>query len=189
MSCLSASTFTVPPWENGVSINGIVTNAYRQVHLLYETIAPKRNCIIAVTNAYRQVHLLYLFFSSHFNCQENRSQMPIGKYIFCTWTIKSNYLHSIGHKCLSASTFTVPVEISIMTSGDASQMPIGKYIYCTHKPRKHSIQPTSHKCLSASTFTVLGIWLRRSDTRGHKCLSASTFTVPVRITNGQFLER
>ena len=63
---------------------------------------------------------------------EQESQMPIGKYIYCTrrlliWRRNSKNCH----KCLSASTFTVP-------------------------GRSTGITPTSpsHKCLSASTFTV-----------------------------------
>ena len=62
---------------------GGVTNAYRQVHLLYRgqsIISPQGD----VTNAYRQVHLLYC---------------AVQGYPCTVWC----------HKCLSASTFTVPV--------------------------------------------------------------------------------
>ena len=37
------------------------------------------------------------------------------------------------HKCLSASTFTVPRRLPRRSTPDGSQMPIGKYIYCTGK--------------------------------------------------------
>ena len=37
-----------------------------------------------VTNAYRQVHLLYFIKDRKGNEIYWRSQMPIGKYIFCT---------------------------------------------------------------------------------------------------------
>ena len=38
------------------------------------------------------------------------------------------------HKCLSASTFTVPSHAEgSNTTASGSQMPIGKYIYCTSR--------------------------------------------------------
>ena len=85
----------------------VVTNAYRQVHLLYRE---KQIIIVGtnlVTNAYRQVHLLYLGLAPQEGGDSPR------------------------HKCLSASTFTVP----------------GAYLYGATLER-------GHKCLSASTFTV-----------------------------------
>ena len=57
--CLSASTFTVPYYLIMVTIHLEVTNAYRQVHLLYQE---KFMAKIIRT----------------------KSQMPIGKYIYCT---------------------------------------------------------------------------------------------------------
>ena len=82
-----------------------VTNAYRQVHLLYLYKLEKEE-LSFVTNAYRQVHLLY---PGEQRPPERppRSQMPIGKYIYCTW---KNF----------------PIKSFL-----ESQMPIGKYIYCT----------------------------------------------------------
>ena len=83
MSCLSASTFTVPlGLALLIDANLRVTNAYRQVHLLYLRVEDNQ-VINSVTNAYRQVHLLYLR-----TCLPSakiwESQMPIGKYIYCT---------------------------------------------------------------------------------------------------------
>ena len=58
--CLSASTFTVPNrGEQEILQKIFVTNAYRQVHLLYQQIVILTNVRAIVTNAYRQVHLLY----------------------------------------------------------------------------------------------------------------------------------
>ena len=61
----------------------MVTNAYRQVHLLHEA----DHCFDAragnVTNAYRQVHLLYVD-DIYDIMLDYMSQMPIGKYIYCT---------------------------------------------------------------------------------------------------------
>ena len=59
-----------------------------------------------VTNAYRQVHFLYA-----------KLHRNLGQYE--------------GHKCLSASTFTVPDMKRSQYKSEMSQMPIGKYIYCT----------------------------------------------------------
>ena len=81
-----------------------------------------------VTNAYRQVHLLYAVAIR--SEKQIMSQMPIGKYIYCTPKFRLGFPVR-RHKCLSASTFTVPKE-----------------------QQKHSQQNKSHKCLSASTFTV-----------------------------------
>ena len=64
----------------------------------------------------------------------NLSQMPIGKYIYCTRILGFGATTDgrWGHKCLSASTFTVPAErVFPAEYKDMSQMPIGKYIYCT----------------------------------------------------------
>ena len=107
-----------------------VTNAYRQVHLLYlhsgllnQSGSAGHKCLSAstftvrlpegrplaegevVTNAYRQVHLLYTSLHSLAPTSQ-ASQMPIGKYIYCTGLTSQ--------------------ERSLW-----SQMPIGKYIYCT----------------------------------------------------------
>ena len=60
----------------------LVTNAYRQVHLLYDCETVKRTGR-KVTNAYRQVHLLYPQKCQSSVCSLG-SQMPIGKYIYCT---------------------------------------------------------------------------------------------------------
>ena len=59
-----------------------VTNAYRQVHLLYGRRCRDLRVLRKVTNAYRQVHLLY----DTYECMivVYQSQMPIGKYIYCT---------------------------------------------------------------------------------------------------------
>ena len=60
-----------------------------------------------VTNAYRQVHLLYIASGDYSHAEG--SQMPIGKYIYCT-----------------IIDGTIKDDASVK-----SQMPIGKYIYCT----------------------------------------------------------
>ena len=133
-----------------------VTNAYRQVHLLYSAYVcdsatlEGHKCLSAstftvpfrtwkegfnngVTNAYRQVHLLYAAKKEYWDMKKSR------------------------HKCLSASTFTVPGEASRTPHTPESQMPIGKYIYCTSPTATKSPGEQSHKCLSASTFTVLRV--------------------------------
>ena len=178
-----------------------VTNAYRQVHLLYPPFRGGRRTG-GVTNAYRQVHLLY---DDNLNKKSfPASQMPIGKYIYCTfkrgkllelWEGVTNAYRQV-HLLYNENRFIM------ICLPSQSQMPIGKYIYCTGKNNagnsvacvtnayrqvhllysnevceKYTI--TSHKCLSASTFTVR--LLRRSPPPpggSHKCLSASTFTVP-----------
>ena len=112
----------------------IVTNAYRQVHLLYRRTRNDRGGVTTVTNAYRQVHLLYEVIP-YTNYYKFRSQMPIGKYIYCT----------------------LDKELGGSPKFNWSQMPIGKYIYCT--PLTEILEKSnllSHKCLSASTFTVPG---------------------------------
>ena len=82
--CLSASTFTV-----------------HNKHIMY-------GCPLIVTNAYRQVHLLYPVHRRGLWAGLSRSQMPIGKYIYCTGgDALLRGVGFIGHKCLSASTFTV----------------------------------------------------------------------------------
>ena len=130
-----------------------------------------------VTNAYRQVHLLYI--RSEKQIIIVCSQMPIGKYIYCTTPEYGVPSQCIRHKCLSASTFTVPSSswhqcgrLPAVTNAyrqvhllyqmweggfpqaDTSQMPIGKYIYCTALKPLSNFQQNCHKCLSASTFTV-----------------------------------
>ena len=63
--CLSASTFTVLDNIIVTDKNSTVTNAYRQVHLLYRELERSQPVVgKSVTNAYRQVHLLYGFSSS-----------------------------------------------------------------------------------------------------------------------------
>ena len=83
--CLSASTFTVPRKVGQGEQTFQVTNAYRQVHLLYSPYRTSYTLGNFVTNAYRQVHLLY-------SARRYR------------WGLESR------HKCLSASTFTVRKE-------------------------------------------------------------------------------
>ena len=118
-----------PPRKGGGSCEGAVTNAYRQVHLLYPPRKGGGSCEGAVTNAYRQVHLLYDKIDSMKG--EYVSQMPIGKYIYCTPRSTMTGIWRSCHKCLSASTFTVPkAPLPRITPGQR------------------------HKCLSASTFTV-----------------------------------
>ena len=71
--------------EVGRDVGRWVTNAYRQVHLLYDARVEDRALI-------------------------QGSQMPIGKYIYCTiYLERTFYLQLDSHKCLSASTFTVPI--------------------------------------------------------------------------------
>ena len=122
--CLSASTFTVPEslGSGPQQTEDGVTNAYRQVHLLYlqkgyflQNIKTCHKCLSAstftvpaifeafaeggeiVTNAYRQVHLLYLRRINQTRNHEE-SQMPIGKYIYCTPSfsifIENNFLYT-----------------------------------------------------------------------------------------------
>ena len=68
------------------------------------------------------------------------SQMPIGKYIYCTSSqMKGKIMNINGHKCLSASTFTVPEDILRWGVLRVSQMPIGKYIYCTRSRAMSSL--------------------------------------------------
>ena len=113
---------------------------------------------MGVTNAYRQVHLLYPRNMENENRFILMSQMPIGKYIYCTRILGFGATTDgrWGHKCLSASTFTVPAIFEAFAEGgeivtnayrqvhllylrrinqtrnhEESQMPIGKYIYCT----------------------------------------------------------
>ena len=137
MSCLSASTFTVPTPASAETPRSESQMPYRQVHLLYRRIlrlVPHFQPL--VTNAYRQVHLLY------------RALDP-------SWEGGSR------HKCLSASTFTVPrlyvsycgidydvtnayrqvhllylLIIALLAFLLESQMPIGKYIYCTRHNKR-----------------------------------------------------
>ena len=121
---------TLPRSERGFL--GWVTNAYRQVHLLYLGGKPSRGSP-CVTNAYRQVHLLYEWQVT-IRTPPRASQMPIGKYIYCTQghrvlvspvgnvtnayrqvhllyikNAQGRRCRGLRHKCLSASTFTVPV--------------------------------------------------------------------------------
>ena len=131
--CLSASTFTVPSRRKrrGMWIGLLVTNAYRQVHLLYKKRASRDPLNLT-------------------------SQMPIGKYIYCT--VSGNVPNRLG--CVTNAYRQVHL------------------LYHSYPCLR--ITPISHKCLSASTFTVPE-WRRlHSDCHSsHKCLSASTFTVPV----------
>ena len=163
----------------------LVTNAYRQVHLLYHY-KDFGNVRITVTNAYRQVHLLYQYRAEIMDALR-QSQMPIGKYIYCT-ELKAHNEVLQSHKCLSASTFTVHEGGGSSVKNDGtchkclsastftvhscsergrltisrSQMPIGKYIYCTqHRVSGIGWLRMGHKCLSASTFTVHFLWRLR----------------------------
>ena len=131
--CLSASTFTVHNTGSAVlGDSGWVTNAYRQVHLLYTSYGDSdRTSFLYVTNAYRQVHLLYT--GGHMVIGDHaQSQMPIGKYIYCTPKEVLWKIFPQSHKCLSASTFTVHLSRVAPTC----------------------VTVLRHKCLSASTFTV-----------------------------------
>ena len=87
MSCLSASTFTVLNDRHG-------SHAERFCH----------KCLSASTFT-----VLKAEAEEYLKC-DLRSQMPIGKYIFCT------------------------SKVSVPETLDESQMPIGKYIYCTQNP-------------------------------------------------------
>ena len=130
--CLSASTFTVPSkLRGGIRTIG-VTNAYRQVHLLYETIAPKRNFIIAVTNAYRQVHLLY----------RAKCNVPSGSEGVTNAYRQVHLLY--GRRCRDLRVLRKVTNAyrqvhllydtyECMIVVYQSQMPIGKYIYCTRR--------------------------------------------------------
>ena len=85
-----------------------------------------------VTNAYRQVHLLYLEWT--LSCITTITGHKC--LSASTFTVLMNdqepQQNGISHKCLSASTFTVPIPmLDYNTIANGSQMPIGKYIYCT----------------------------------------------------------
>ena len=73
-----------PLWGGPPGREVTVTNAYRQVHLLYQRISSTSGSLTVVTNAYRQVHLLYRSEKQLIIVGTNLSQMPIGKYIYCT---------------------------------------------------------------------------------------------------------
>ena len=131
--CLSASTFTVPLKRQTRVFSYSVTNAYRQVHLLYRGISPADKIRARVTNAYRQVHLLYHPQKGVLVWTTNPSQMPIGKYIYCT---ECNRVIENPKKAKVTNAYR---QVHLLyNSGDLveawwqkSQMPIGKYIYCT----------------------------------------------------------
>ena len=109
-----------------------VTNAYRQAHLLYREVFQK-NLHPAFMSQMPIGKYIYCTAASHeYDGYDTESQMPIGKYIYCTPVFELALLRSVKrHKCLSASTFTVPVNNNAYVGPETSQMPIGKYIYCT----------------------------------------------------------
>ena len=134
--------------------------------------------------------------------------MPIGKYIYCTKGYNMTLNKLVGHKCLSASTFTVPrgfpevtppglcchkcLSASTFTVPGAwtidyislrrSQMPIGKYIYCTYGLR---VQPQPPRKGVTNAYRQVHLLYGGQPRAGlldgcsHKCLSASTFTVRI----------
>ena len=152
--CLSASTFTVRKCTPGRQAYSPVTNAYRQVHLLYPLIIDAERSSTHVTNAYRQVHLLYLYIFRR-PLGDGLSQMPIGKYIYCTGL---DYINAQKEAVTNAYRQVHLLYVLIpmaKSTRSKSQMPIGKYIYCTTIFKLFPRNSSSHKCLSASTFTIL----------------------------------
>ena len=156
--CLSASTFTVPLSKGGFYGTRVVTNAYRQVHLLY----PLLTTLMTPSPQSSQMPIgKYIYCTPKqviiLTPVRAMSQMPIGKYIYCT--------RSLYQKCPGPPVSQMPIGKYIYCTQqekpqqndplEGSQMPIGKYIYCTIKKKKGTnMAKISHKCLSASTFTV-----------------------------------
>ena len=105
--CLSASTFTV-------------LRHIRQFKRRWR----------GVTNAYRQVHLLYGLNPSLYS-GVRRSQMPIGKYIYCTLLTQILVAHILVSQ-MPIGKYIYCTHVAIQSRmAQRSQMPIGKYIYCT----------------------------------------------------------
>ena len=108
------------------------------------------------------------------------SQMPIGKYIYCTGKFTNERHLWMCHKCLSASTFTVPSQL-LMNHLQSQVTNAYRQVHLLYKyGGSGKCLPRRHKCLSASTFTVPVIKISETSvSQSHKCLSASTFTVPL----------
>ena len=108
----------------------VVTNAYRQVHLLYRHTC-QTGSAVCVTNAYRQVHLLYEAFKWR-AVGAVGSQMPIGKYIYCTPVFKKERIYYAVTNAYRQVHLLYPSPYPpLWKKVVRSQMPIGKYIYCT----------------------------------------------------------